>query len=190
MTSLNSSEVKKCRTCGVDKPAIEFDRWYVKGSGGKKRAGLKHSCRKCMYASKNSERRAAYVKKFDPSDRPGHNGGVCYRCKRRLGPELFHASSKHSHGKQVVCIECGKARKYGITVEEMREIREKQNGQCACCRCGLSISDEHVDHNHFNNMVRGLLCITCNAAIGFAKDNPDILIDMATYLMQNENGWR
>lgn len=190
MKNLENYEFKKCRTCSLDKPIGDFDRWYVKGSKGKKRGGIKHSCRKCMYSHKNSGRRAAYVKKFNPEDRPSDNGGVCYRCKRRLGPELFHASSKHISGKQIVCIECGKARKYGITVKEMQEIRHKQNNQCACCKCKLSISDEHVDHNHENNKVRGLLCITCNAAIGFAKDNPDILIDMATYLIQNKNGWR
>ena len=190
MTSSNSNEVKKCRTCCVDKPIVEFDRWYIKGSQGKKRGGFKHSCRKCMYSHKNNGRRMAYVKKFNPNDKPSHDGGVCYRCKRRLGPDLFHDSSKNSHGKQVVCIECGKARKYGITVEEMKDIREKQNGQCACCKCELSINDEHVDHNHANNMVRGLLCITCNAAIGFAKDSPDVLINMAMYLIQNEKGWR
>ena len=183
-------EQKKCRSCCELKPLSDFDRWYVKGSGGKKRGAHKHSCRKCIYAAKNEKRNKAYVKKYNPDDRPSDSGGVCYRCRRRLGADSFYASSKHTNGKQVVCIECGKSRKYGITIREIEELRSKQKGQCACCKCALSLRDEHVDHHHGNNLVRGLLCITCNAAIGFAKDSPDLLIDMAMYLIENENGWR
>lgn len=67
---------------------------------------------------------------------------------------------------------------YGITLEEYNQILEKQKGCCAICgrhqsethksrwKCKLSLS---VDHNHITRQIRGLLCGTCNRAIGSLK---------------------
>lgn len=46
------------------------------------------------------------------------------------------------------------------------------------------------DHNHKTGKFRGWLCVRCNSALGHAKDNPNILRELANYLerKKNENG--
>lgn len=65
--------------------------------------------------------------------------------------------------------------RYGITVEKYEEMLEGQNGQCAVCGATESIRNTgymlHVDHNHITGKVRGLLCTTCNKALGFLESS-------------------
>ena len=63
-------------------------------------------------------------------------------------------------------------REYGITIEQYKEMSEKQNGLCAIChkpetqeRKGIKYSLA-VDHCHRTGKVRGLLCFKCNSAMG------------------------
>jgi hypothetical protein len=39
-----------------------------------------------------------------------------------------------------------------------------------------------VDHNHKNNLVRGLLCNHCNRGLGHFRDNPKLLNQAIQYL--------
>lgn len=74
--------------------------------------------------------------------------------------------------------------KYKITMEDYNELRERQNYSCAIC--GISEEDYgralHVDHCHETGIVRGLLCFTCNSAIGLLKDNVKNLKAAINYL--------
>jgi hypothetical protein len=54
-----------------------------------------------------------------------------------------------------------------------------QNGCCAICKLGLSLS---IDHCHLTNKVRGLLCRNCNTALGMLKDSPELLQSAIEYL--------
>lgn len=82
-------------------------------------------------------------------------------------------------------------KKYGITSEVYDQLMLDQNGACAICRSNLAgnINSErlYVDHDHTTGEVRGLLCHPCNVAIGLMKDDPDVLLDAATYLLRNRN---
>jgi len=66
----------------------------------------------------------------------------------------------------------------------------KQDGCCAICGIHHTIIHEktgkalHVDHCHTTGKVRGLLCFTCNSAIGKFKDNIDIIQSAIIYLKQ------
>lgn len=44
-----------------------------------------------------------------------------------------------------------------------------------------------MDHCHVTRRVRGVLCRTCNSMIGFAYDNPDLLLGGADYLKKHKN---
>jgi hypothetical protein len=54
----------------------------------------------------------------------------------------------------------------------------------ACQVCGSSGSNRRlsVDHDHTSGKVRGLLCASCNFAIGNMGDDPDKLRAAANYL--------
>lgn len=73
---------------------------------------------------------------------------------------------------------------YGIDLDDYNELFYKQNGKCAgCSRHQDSLKQTlSVDHCHRTERVRGLLCHSCNMALGMAKDNPKTLRKLAEYL--------
>ena len=70
--------------------------------------------------------------------------------------------------------------KYGISLDDYTAMHERQQGCCDIC----GTADERlvVDHNHRTGRVRGLLCHLCNAMIGCAREDLDILISALAYL--------
>ncbi|WP_306820111.1 endonuclease VII domain-containing protein [Streptomyces sp. DSM 40750] len=76
-------------------------------------------------------------------------------------------------------------RKYGLTPAELDELIAEQQGICCIC---LAAPAEHVDHCHNTGRVRGVLCFSCNAALGQFKDRPDVIRRAATYV--EGNAWK
>ncbi|WP_431952171.1 endonuclease VII domain-containing protein [Actinacidiphila sp. bgisy167] len=73
-------------------------------------------------------------------------------------------------------------RKYGITTAELDTMIGEQFGICCIC---LDAPAEHVDHDHGTGRVRGVLCFSCNAALGQFKDRPDVIRRAAAYVEGN-----
>ena len=76
-------------------------------------------------------------------------------------------------------------RRHGLTVEEFRALLEAQNSLCAICRGpwrGWNGQNPHIDHCHKTGRVRGLLCASCNSALGRFGDDPELLRRAAAYL--------
>lgn len=78
-------------------------------------------------------------------------------------------------------------RKFGITINDFELMLTKQDGRCSICG-GYQIKGRNfaVDHNHTTGKVRGLLCVNCNAGLGFMKDNKQILQNAIDYLSSHE----
>lgn len=76
--------------------------------------------------------------------------------------------------------------KYGITLADYDRMFDKQGGMCAICfgppKSGRRMA---VDHDHDTGAIRGLLCNTCNLAIGHLRDDPMIVASAAVYLMES-----
>ena len=74
-------------------------------------------------------------------------------------------------------------RKFGITYDEWLRMWKLQSGACAICgginRGGKALA---IDHDHNSGEVRGLLCATCNTALGGFKDNSNLLRTAIAYL--------
>ncbi len=85
------------------------------------------------------------------------------------------------------------AKNYGITVEMHEDMIEYRNGQCDICenvpvpmiRKGKPIAGLCIDHCHITGEIRGLLCHKCNSAIGYLRDDPELLASAIRYLIRN-----
>lgn len=73
---------------------------------------------------------------------------------------------------------------YNLSLEEHQELLVKQSYCCKGCGQHESILSRPlcVDHCHTTNKVRGLLCSSCNSAIGFVKDDVTVLLNLIEYL--------
>lgn len=69
---------------------------------------------------------------------------------------------------------------YGITLQEYNELCKKQSNICPICLMKQELLV--VDHDHKTGKVRGLLCSSCNKALGFLKDNTGLLERAIGYL--------
>ena len=74
-------------------------------------------------------------------------------------------------------------RKYGITLTDYSRMFLEQQGSCAMCR-RRSERQLCVDHDHMTNKVRALLCNSCNALIGFAQEDVQLLKSAIEYIMK------
>jgi len=132
------------------------------------------------------------------------------RAKQKTHCSFGHAFAEVGRNKHGGCKKCayerervwtvahpGETRRYkitskfGITIEQKREISVKQGGKCAICKRsfgeGLRPS---IDHDHAccagvtscGKCVRGLLCNPCNSALGLLRDNIVTLQNAIHYL--------
>lgn len=116
----------------------------------------------------------------------------CRDCGEVKAEADFQRKAQKVDGLESYCRSCSAARqrisnlrKYGIAQADYDALLERQGGVCASCGSaptkgkGLRLV---VDHDHTTGRVRGLLCLSCNCAIGHAEDDPRRLRAMADYL--------
>lgn len=176
--------VKRCSRCKVALPCEAFakNRWAS-------RDGLQAYCRLC-WAECHQRRQLAKGKNVRPRVLvpPGHRH--CRRCGETKPHSEWDRNSSASDGLSTRCKSCraveGRAghlkRKYGMTEAERDAMVTEQFGICCIC---LEAPAEHVDHDHGTGRVRGVLCFSCNAALGQLKDRPDVIRRAAAYVEGN-----
>lgn len=125
-------------------------------------------------------------KEFDlESGRGMYRRVMCYTCQPINGDRKQTYRNKHLK------------KKYGFTQAEYVERFHKQNGECEVCKVKMVLqngtltkgssrnrSSCTIDHCHVSNKVRGLVCFSCNIAIGHVNDDPNILSNMIDYLQR------
>jgi hypothetical protein len=72
---------------------------------------------------------------------------------------------------------------HGISMQEYRRMVVRQGGKCVLC--GTSAGDLVLDHCHDTDIVRGLLCYSCNSGLGMFRDDPEALRRAASYIERN-----
>lgn len=78
-----------------------------------------------------------------------------------------------------------KLRKFGLTLADYDAMFEVQGGLCAIClQRNIENRRLAVDHDHRSGKVRGLLCGSCNKALGLFRDSPQILTAALAYLLK------
>lgn len=74
-------------------------------------------------------------------------------------------------------------RKYEITLEQYEEQLKKQDSLCAICHQPQKNNRRlDVDHDHITKKLRGLLCASCNTAIGHLRENKEHMLSAIRYL--------
>jgi hypothetical protein len=72
---------------------------------------------------------------------------------------------------------------FGLTEDQYNQLLEKQSGKCAICKVSNNSQKYFpVDHDHITGKVRGLLCISCNMALGKFRDSKEIVKAALDYL--------
>lgn len=80
---------------------------------------------------------------------------------------------------------------YDLTQPEYDQMFREQNGVCAACG-RLETREKNgkvvalsVDHDHKTGKIRGLLCSSCNFALGHVKEDVDTLGKLIAYLLRD-----
>ena len=150
---------KICNICGQDKLLVK-DLW---GKNPSSPDGFRSQCKKC-YNKKTRQR--FRQKRLDPKYRE-------LEARRRNTPA-------NKHKKNIKNLQ----RLYGITETQFQDLMNRQKGTCAICSKDFSELKKRacVDHNHNTNLVRGLLCPTCNLLIEALQESKKNFFRAATYL--------
>lgn len=155
-----SFDKKFCTRCEIEKELKEFyDSKYTKDK-------KENQCKKCrLDRSKNRkeeirERKRLWQIKF-----------------KKENPDRAYNANRDNRYKRL----------YGISIFDYQNLLKQQNYKCAICGTDeIKRKAFDVDHCHTTLQVRGLLCNTCNRAIGYFKDNSELLRKAINYLEKNK----
>lgn len=105
---------------------------------------------------------------------PANSSNEYQKAWKKRNPEKVKEHSKRASLKRL----------YGISLETYNEMFADQEGFCAIC--DKHASEEKyalcVDHDHNTGVIRGLLCLNCNTALGKFRDDADLLRAALKYL--------
>lgn len=148
--------MKKCTKCGIEKSFTDFPK------DKSRKDGHYSYCKSC-----NSRNAKSYYE--------GRKGEILiYQKEYRAKNEAY---IKEYKAKRYL------TKQYGISESEVTELIVQQNGQCEICKEDIS-AKRHIDHNHASGEIRGLLCSSCNRALGYFKDSPLIVKNAYQYLIE------
>lgn len=178
---------KECPDCQQIKNSEEF------GRNQKRPDGLAFYCKSCLRnrstdGYRKRRRASGYSLRHDRGPTPtGHR--FCSGCQDFVSLDDWFTNKASKSGLSSYCKTCMRAkgaesylrRKYGLSGEQLQQLRVDQDQRCAICRKG---PPEHIDHDHETGLVRGLLCFNCNAGLGQFKDRPDVLAAANLYLQE------
>ena len=172
---------KTCSVCGATKPTTAYQQ------RSRSHDGLSAACRDCCAArnrryreanrgavrERDSARRAARSPERKRAEWDRHYG----RNRERI--QANNKAWKEANPDKMRAIHRRRAlAKYGITPNEYDAMFAEQGGGCAICAAEPGSKRNHlkpnlaVDHDHVTGAVRGLLCLSCNGALGvLGEDN-------------------
>lgn len=73
-------------------------------------------------------------------------------------------------------------REFHLTLDQYNLIFKYQGGKCYICKQPSKGKRLAVDHDHKSGLVRGLLCMKCNRALGKFRDDTQLVVNAADYV--------
>lgn len=183
---------KQCTQCKNFKLFSEFHKF------AKSPDGYKHFCKECVrkYDQNEHDDKRIFPRKLD------ENGNLhCRNCGEYFKEEHMKQSKTGEYKGLSYCIDCAPLltrtrtlKKYNLSLDDYHELLKSQDYSCKICNLRDTSYRKRlsVDHDHSccpgegscGKCIRGLLCHHCNAALGNAKDNVEILQKMIDYLQK------
>ena len=157
--------LKLCTGCKSVKPVNEF------GKQTSRKDGLDYRCKICM--------KAYLAERYKNPE---------VRMKIRSTNSKWREENPDSETNNYLL------RKYGITLDDYKQMFAEQKGVCAICsepertRRRKKLPENErlaVDHCHETGVVRGLLCFKCNTAIGSLGDTQETVMKVIYYLSKS-----
>lgn len=120
--------------------------------------------------------------------------GVCFICNdaplatKSMCTGCAQNQREYAAGRKAERQESRLKSRFGLSLQQYRNLLQGQNGGCAICHStefGSRTKTLAVDHNHSNGKIRGLLCDKCNRGLGMFNDSPELLKVAANYLTQS-----
>lgn len=113
-------------------------------------------------------------------------GWVCHNCNMILAhakdsPELLLKSARYLHDGGIASRKVAQSEQLGWNAKERKAGRRKPS---LCEQCG-KLGRICFEHDHKTGKFRGWLCHSCNMILGYANDDPDLLVKLAKYLKRN-----
>lgn len=96
-------------------------------------------------------------------------------------------------GNKARCQSCVRGynieRTHGIVPAEFDELMVKQGHSCAICKSSFTAKTKeiHVDHSHDSGIVRGILCHSCNVALGHMAEETRNFLGAISYLYASDS---
>lgn len=116
---------------------------------------------------------------IDRSSKTGRTSS-CKACAKERSKRFYQTSETYRQSIR----EGGLKNRFGITQNDYFQMFEDQNELCGICKQKVD-GYLHVDHDHSNGVIRGLLCKNCNHGLGNFKDNINLLKNAIEYLDKN-----
>ena len=114
---------------------------------------------------------------------------VTARSAARWETQKLSESEQEAEARRLAIRRAHSVRRYGITLEQRDALLAAQGGTCALCPAeigfsgrGFDRSTAHIDHDHATGKVRGILCASCNTALGRLGDSVESLERAVKYL--------
>lgn len=142
------------------------------------------SCGKCKQLKPHKD--------FTKDTQNTKHKGIGYWCKSCANLEAktrYHKTIKHDPTYREKERDRRMKRKFGISMQERKDMLKSQDSKCAICRVQLSDTGHltHTDHDHVTGKVRGILCTNCNRGLGHFQDSQNIIEKALTYLNTHSN---
>lgn len=173
-------ESKKCKSCESIQDVTNFYR--------RKIGSYVTMCKSCY--KKNMALRRSLVSHKEPLAK------TCSICQKIVSIEEFHKNSASAGGRLTFCKKCSykKNLKIKYKISNIEELLSSVGNKCEICESEFDYltrnTTPNIDHDHSccptdytcGNCVRGVLCISCNNAIGLLRDSKKNVKSALNYL--------
>lgn len=147
--------MKVCSQCKQEKDEADFNAHAAH------RDGLSSACRDCDCATRRKR----------------------YWLNPEKSREYDRAYRQKTPGFKRKIADYQREHRYGISPRRYAEMLQEQGGVCAICK--FPYPSLCVDHCHKTTGIRGLLCQSCNSALGYLKDLSVNALAAAEYLIKH-----